>query len=236
MTAADSRALAVLALAWVAYGALHSLLAANSVKRWLALRWPAFVPAYRLVYNGLAIVLLLPLAWLVAGLRGPALWAWSGPAAWLANALAVAALLGVVVTFRHYDGREFLGWRQWVARRSRGQGAIVAGEDQGEVPSLRLSPLHRYVRHPWYCAALVLIWTRDMDAATLVSALAMSAYFVIGLRLEEAKLVVEFGVAYRDYQQRVGGLVPLPWKTLSASEAAAVEAAASAQSRRSSRV
>lgn len=220
------RAMAGLALAWLGYCALHSLLATLAVKRWIALRWPAFNPAYRIVYNGLSVALLLPIAGLIANHRGPSLWAWSGPAAWLANALAVAALIAVVVTFRHYDGSQFVGWRQWAARRTVMPGTLVAGD--GVAESLRLSPLHRYVRHPWYSAALVLIWTRDMDAATLVSALVMSVYFVLGARLEEAKLVVEFGAAYRRYRQRVAGLVPLPWKTLSSAEAAAIEAAANA--------
>ena len=93
---------------------------------------------------------------------------------------------------------------------------------------LRLSPLHRYVRHPWYSAALVWVWTRDMDPARLLSALLISAYLVFGSRLEEAKLIIEFGEAYRRYRARVPGLVPLPWKTISAREAARIEAQARA--------
>ena len=65
---------------------------------------------------------------------------------------------------------------------------------------------------------LVLIWTRDMDVATLVSNVLMTAYFIVGARLEEAKLVTCHGAGYRRYQARVAGLVPLPWKTLSAEE------------------
>ena len=225
-------ALAVLAGAWAGYFALHSALADARVKRWVVQRWPALAALYRHAYNALALVLLLPLAWLIAEQRGPRLWGWDGVAAWLANALAVAALAVVLVTLRHYDGSEFLGLRQWAARRP-GKGTAASGA----LPALRLSPAHRYVRHPWYCAALVLIWTRDMDAATLVSALAMSVYFVVGSRREEGQLVAEFGAAYRHYRRRVSGLVPLPWKTIAAREAADIEAAARAvQSGRSSRV
>ena len=65
-----------------------------------------------------------------------------------------------------------------------------------------------------------------MDPALLVSALMVSAYFVVGARLEEAKLVVEFGAAYRHYMTRVAGLLPLPGRTLSAGEAARIEAMA----------
>lgn len=53
-----------------------------------------------------------------------------------------------------------------------------------------------------------------MNAARLVSALAITAYFVIGSRLEEQKLIARFGEAYRRYRDRVPGLLPRPWRTL----------------------
>ena len=53
----------ILALLWAAYGALHSLLASLEVKRWAFARWPRLGPAYRLLYNGVAVVLLLPILW-----------------------------------------------------------------------------------------------------------------------------------------------------------------------------
>ncbi len=58
-----------------------------------------------------------------------------------------------------------------------------------------------------------------MNAARLVSALAITAYFVIGSRLEEGKLMDRFGEAYRRYRDRVPALVPRPWRVLSREEA-----------------
>lgn len=217
MSAGQGLSLALLALAWLGYGVLHSLLASHALKRWVELHAAAIFPAYRLVYNAVAVLLLVPIAWLVLSHRGPLLWAWTGPAHWLAHALALGAVAALLVSFRYYDGGEFLGSRQW-RERGRHQAQRKA--------CLRLSPLHRYVRHPWYSASLVLIWTRDMDAAMLVSAVMVSAYFVVGARLEEAKLIVEFGAAYRHYMTRVAGLLPLPGRTLSAGEAARIEAMA----------
>ena len=217
MNAGQGLSLALLALAWLGYGVLHSLLASRAVKRWVELNAATLFPAYRLVYNAAAVLLLLPIAYLVLSYRGPFLWAWTGAARWLAHALALGAVAALLVSTRYYDGGEFLGIRQW-RQRDRGHAPRLA--------CLRLSPLHRYVRHPWYCASLVLIWTRDMDAALLVSALMVSAYFVVGARLEETKLIVEFGAAYRYYMTRVAGLVPLPGRTLSAREAACIEAMA----------
>ena len=216
MSTADRHALAILALGWSGYCALHSLLAALRVKDWFARRYPALLPAYRLAYNALAVLLLAPIGWLIAVYPGPPLWAWSGAAAFLADALAWLAACAFVATLRYYDLREFIGLRQWESRRR-------SADDGAEGEALRLSPLHRYVRHPWYSLALVLIWTRDMNAAQLLSAVLVSAYFVIGARLEDARLSIDHGAAYRYYRKRVAALFPLPWKTLSARDAARLE-------------
>ena len=85
---------------------------------------------------------------------------------------------------------------------------------------MALSVLHRFVRHPWYSAALVIIWTRDMDAARLLSAAMMTVYVVVGSRLEERKLVAWHGERYHRCRERVPGLVPLAGRVLTAREAA----------------
>ena len=68
-----------LALGWIAYAALHSLLAALTVKAWVTRRWPGFARYYRLAFNALAVVLILPLAWATYAIPGEWLWRWSGP-------------------------------------------------------------------------------------------------------------------------------------------------------------
>jgi len=47
----------------------------------------------------------------------------------------------------------------------------------------------------------------------------ITPYLMIGSRLEEKKLLVYHGDTYRRYMARVPGLIPLPWKTLTAEEA-----------------
>ena len=200
-----------LALGWAAYGALHSLLASLSVKAWFVRRWPAFAPRYRLAFNLIAIVTLIPIAWATlapSAIGGDWLWRWTGPAAWLANGLALAALAGIAMASTAYDMAAFLGLRP--------------SADMGEGP-FRISPLHRHVRHPWYAFTLLLVWTRDMNPPLLVSALAVTAYFILGARLEEAKLLAIHGEAYRRYRAKVPGFLPLPGKRLTAAEAGALE-------------
>jgi hypothetical protein len=66
------------------------------------------------------------------------------------------------------------------------------------------------------------IWTRDMSETTLLSSVIITLYFLVGSRLEEKKLLVYHGDTYRRYMARVPGLIPLPWKSLTAEEAEAL--------------
>jgi len=215
----SASALVVLGAVWIAYFAVHSVLAALAVKEWVGRRWPSVVPAYRLVFNAVAVLLLAPALGLMYGLHGPWLWAWEGEWALVAGALNALALGGFAWSLRWYDGSEFLGLRQW-RRRERS----VLDQER-----FHLSPLHRYVRHPWYALGLVLVWARDMDAARLVSAVLITAYFVVGSRLEERKLIRYHGAAYARYRERVPALLPLPWRTLSRREAEALARQATAE-------
>ncbi|WP_284155323.1 methyltransferase family protein [Sulfuricystis multivorans] len=201
-----------LALGWLAYGVVHSLLAALTVKTWVTRRWPAVAPYYRLTYNLLALLLVLPLIKATFALDGEPLWRWTGMWIWLANGLALAALVALWFSSGAYDMSEFLGIKPLREKRT----------DAAEHDAFRISPLHRFVRHPWYCLGLVLIWTREMNPPLLVSAIIVTLYLVIGSRLEEKKLEAHYGAVYREYRRRVPGLIPLPWKWLKTEEAKAL--------------
>lgn len=195
-----------LSLAWLVYFGLHSLLASHASKAWVERHWPRLRPGYRLAYNLLATLLLVWPLWLLVRQPGPMLWEWTGIGSWLANGLALLAVAGFLLSSRAYDTLDFLGLRQW---RS---GEVMAG-------GFSLSTWHRYVRHPWYSFGLVILWTRDMSAALLVSALWITGYLVVGSRLEERKLIAELGDVYRRYRERVPALVPLPWRHLTREQA-----------------
>lgn len=202
----------LLAFCWIGYFALHSVLASLAVKRMVATAWPNVMPYYRLTYNIVASLLILPILWLSYRSPGQILWRWQGTVAWLANGLALAAIIGFWISLRSYDMQEFLGLRQL-------KFDVRKVEDQEH---FRLSPFHRYVRHPWYFFGLILIWTRDMSETTLLSSVIMTLYFMVGSHLEEKKLLDYHGDTYRRYMAKVPGLIPLPWKFLTAVDAQAL--------------
>jgi hypothetical protein len=212
MTEPSWQDIVLLSFCWIGYFALHSALASLAVKHRVSAAWPNLMPYYRLTFNVLASLLILPILWLTYRDPGPMLWRLQGVSAWLANGLALTALIGFWLSLKSYDMQEFLGFRQLRLQ-------VRKVEDQEH---FHLSPLHRFVRHPWYFFSLVLIWTRDISATTLLSGVFITLYFVIGSRLEERKLLTYHGDIYRRYMTRVPGLIPLPWKSLTEKEARAL--------------
>lgn len=202
-----------LIVAWLGYFIVHSVLASLRIKTWVARHWPPLMPWYRLFFNTIAIVLLVIPLYLTWAIGGETVFAWKGIWWWIGNGLAIAALAGFLYSLRHYDSSEFLGLRQL----REGERRV---EDQER---FCVSPLHRHVRHPWYFLGLIMIWTRDMTAAMLVSSVMMTLYFIVGSWLEERKLLAYYGEAYREYRQRVPGLLPLPWRRLNREQAQKLE-------------
>lgn len=194
---------------FLSYFILHSFTASIAMKHWIAQRWPNVMPWYRLAFNGLAIVLTIPLLVVMFLFPGETLWQWQGIGFYLTSALAMLAVVAFIYSLQHYDLSEFWGTRQL-------KEGIHSVNDQ---ESFHISPFHRYVRHPWYFFALVIIWTRDVSTVQLLVYSLVTAYFVLGSKLEERKLIAYHGEVYRKYQQKVAGVFPLPWKTLSAKQA-----------------
>lgn len=187
---------------WIGYFTLHSYLASSECKTRVAQRWPRWHARYRLVYNGIALFLLVPVLALVHAVPGPVLWDRPVIIDWIGNGLAIAALV--------------LAWRSRSAYDMR---ALIGLDDAPRRESFGISWLHRYVRHPWYACGLVILWTRPLDVAMVITAAVATAYLIIGSHLEEAKLLAAYGDAYARYRDRVPGLWPMPGRTLSDAEA-----------------
>ncbi len=203
----------VLGLYWLAYCGLHSWLASLRCKAWCAARWPGAMRYYRLAFNLSSVLLLIPVLLLLAVASGPKLWQWSGVLGWLMNGLALAALVAFALSLRDYDLSQFSGSAQLRQQQL----------DPEQQARFQLGWWHRRVRHPWYFFALVILWSRELDAAQLLTGLLLTLYLVLGSRLEERKLKLQFGEPYRTYCRLVPGLVPRPWRSLSAAQAHELE-------------
>ena len=198
----------LLSMAWLGFYALHSWFASHHFKRQFAHGFPALFPRYRLLYNlASALLLLIPLV-LTFFHPWAELWSWQGMTSWLMNGFGLIAIAGFLVSMRYYDGAAFLGLRP------NADGHIGSVDE----PFI-LSPLHRFVRHPWYFFGLLLIWSRDMNMGWFITCVWATLYMLAGSRLEEKKLIIEYGKTYSRYRDKVPGLIPRPWRYLNKEQA-----------------
>lgn len=183
------------------YGVLHSLLASNMAKRWVRSRLGTRVDAwYRLAYNALAVLSLLPVLALVSFLPDRRLY--TIPFPWLVFTLAMQGLAVMIVAIGLWQTGvwSFLGLAQ------------VIRPQQAQAPRLVDWGLYRWVRHPLYTAGLIFIWlTPVMTLNLLALNLGLSLYLVVGALIEERKLQAEFGQAYVEYRQRTPMFLPRLW-------------------------
>jgi protein-S-isoprenylcysteine O-methyltransferase Ste14 len=190
--------LLIILAAIAAYGLLHSWLASLQAKS-LARRGlgRAADRFYRLAYNLIAVISLLPVLILPAVLPDQTLY--TIPLPWTLLTLAVQGMAALALLFGLLQTGvwSFIGVKQ-----------LLATPDK-QPPELVVSGLYRWVRHPLYTAGLVFIWlTPVMTWNVLVLNLGLSAYLIIGAYFEERKLAIEFGEAYRSYQQRTPMFLP----------------------------
>ena len=180
---------------WGSFGFGHSLLAGATKGRGLG---AVFGRGHRLFYNMLAVLHLA----LVYGVgrfvlaAGDEAWPIAWPVRVAMLALAIGGLVVLFGAIASYPRSTFLGTAQWSGK----------GEDK-DVP-LHRDGLNRYVRHPLYFGALMLLWSGATSQFGFATALWGSLYLVIGSRKEEARLVQIYGSAYVTYIRRVPGLVP----------------------------
>jgi methanethiol S-methyltransferase len=186
----------------------HSVMARQGFKRW----WTRIVPASveRSTYVLFASFALLLLYWQWQPIPTP-VWTVNDPVA--AGAVDAIFWLGWVVlvasTFflSHF---ELFGLSQVFMR--------LFGKQPSEA-TFRTPMLYRYVRHPIYLGILLAVWaTPAMTVGHLLYSLGITAYILIGIRLEEHDLVQQFGDRYRRYRQHAAMLVPLPGRRVVASE------------------
>lgn len=205
----ETSSLIILAVLWCIYFAIHSMFASLRFKHWIVKRYPRIAPWYRLAFNAIATVLLLPPLSTMWLLHSEPLWRWHGNWSLLAYLMMLTSVAGLFSSSNYYDMEDFLGIRQFRDRSSE-----VDGHER-----FIISPFHRYIRHPWYFFGLLLIWSQDMDPARLTSATLLTVYLYLGSMLEERKLIVMYGSRYVEYRNKVPGLIPRPWRFLSRQEA-----------------
>lgn len=178
-------------LGGLAFAALHSGFATQRAKAWAHARGITS-QRYRLIYSLLSLV--LAAAWLleVAALPDQPLYRISGPWRWLLHGLQLAGLYAFWLSLKPIDTAAFLGLRPF----------------PHDVEPFIEQGIYRRVRHPMYAGIMLMLFAWPAQSFNSLNLFAcISAYFAIGARFEERRLLAAHP-GYADYRRRVPAFVP----------------------------
>ena len=127
-------------------------MASLGLKQWVADNYSHLMPTYRLTFNIVSTVLIIPILLLSFMWSGEPLWRWSPAVFWVLQGVTLATIVAFYFSLRYYDMDEFMGTKQWAERNTK-------VEDQEQ---FKIGEFHRFVRHPWYTMGIILIWCREL--------------------------------------------------------------------------
>lgn len=189
----------ILSILWIVYGVFHSLTATESFKNLLKSVLGRFSIYYRLIYNTLAVILILPIIKFQLDSPTELLLEKS-----IMNQILGGLMMGSGIflgfsALKQYDLSEFLGTDVLKDPTKKKQVLLINDE------------LSSIVRHPLYLGILIFLWGAFGFFGTslhLVTAISLTFYIRIGIHFEEKRLVKEFGKQYEKYQKEVPMLIP----------------------------
>ena len=178
------------------WGVIHSLLASTSSKNFLRTSLGnGFMRFYRLLYNFLAVISIVPVLYLMVSLPEKTLYRVPAPWSYLMFAGQGLSFLFLLMAALQTDLLSFAGFRQLLAEEKAGN--IVTGG------------LYRSVRHPLYTFSLSSLWlSPSMSMNSCIVFAGLTIYVLIGIYFEERKLLREFGQAYAQYKSVTPMLIP----------------------------
>ena len=186
-----------LIISWAIYFVLHSVLALTSVKN--LFYGAGMTPRiYRLSYNILAVVLLIPILIVSSLTQTKYLFEPSTLFRFIGLVLATWGFIIARIAFRSYDTKAFLGLGDLDAESRLSTGGML-----------------KHVRHPLYSGSILIVlgyFLFDPKVSTLISISMIIIYIIIGIQLEERKLIRSFGQAYLDYKRKTPMLIPRLWR------------------------
>ena len=190
---------------WIIWCSFHSFLASHAAGDYFKCRMGSGFVFYRLFYNLTALITFIPLVLYTHSLKGDVLFRWEGFLVYVQIFLGLISLFLLIAGLLKYDALQFAGLRQVLSGKS-----YSSISESGEIVSTGILGV---IRHPWYLCGIIFIWIcyRNLYLSTLLVNLLLTIYFYLGTRLEERRLIREYGESYRDYMKKVSMLIPIKW-------------------------
>jgi protein-S-isoprenylcysteine O-methyltransferase Ste14 len=194
------RAMLVASL-WIGYCALHSYLISVGFTNLMTRLLMGYYAFYRLFYILVSLVLLIPLINFTNQSDTRIIITYWYPLSIVRYVIIGGALLMFFwAFFINYDSLSFFGIRQIMNFGKR--------NDTTPPEGIKRNGLLGIIRHPMYFALILYLWCQTFRITDIVVNSVLTIYIVIGTKLEENKLVLEYGDAYIRYQHEVPMLIP----------------------------
>lgn len=187
----------VLGLFWVIYCVLHSLLASPFIKLEVKKLMRSGFYMYRFFYTLFAFITLIGIIYYGVHIHTTTVF---GPSLIVRIAGILIGVLGLILML--------VCIKKYFVSLS-GIKSLIIEEYSNE---LIISGVHKYVRHPLYTGTFAFLWGLFLVYPywnLFVSNIIITVYTLMAIKLEEEKLVKEFGEQYRVYRQKVPKLFPL---------------------------
>ena len=192
----------VLAVFWIVYCALHSVLADSGIKKTMSRLMGNRFRYYRIFYTLFALAGLVGIIWYLIRMESPLLFEIKG---WVIVAGIMFSFSGLVLML--------VCIRKYFFSLSGLKSLFYEGPSQ----QLIISGVHKYVRHPLYLGTFAFIWGLLLllpYLSFLITNIVITVYTLVGIRLEESKLLEEYGESYAHYRRHVRQLLPFPKKSI----------------------
>jgi protein-S-isoprenylcysteine O-methyltransferase Ste14 len=185
----------ILATLWMIYCVLHSVLASEWLKKKLRQKMKDY-KWYRLWYTLFAFVFLALIIYYQIKISAIELFKSNNLIFIAGITISSTGLILMLVCIRKYF-MSLSGLRSLIIENFSNE--------------LQVTGIHKYVRHPLYLGTFMFIWGLFLLLPFLslfVANVIITIYTLIGIELEEQKLITEFGESYRQYQKTVPKLIP----------------------------
>ncbi|KLU67907.1 NnrU protein [Desulfosporosinus acididurans] len=188
----------IVIMMWVGFAFIHSLLIDFRFSAWTGRLLGRYYAFYRIFYNLLSILLFMTFQKYTKSLDKKFVIKFVPPWTILQYGLIIFSCLIILWAFLSYDPLEFIGIRQ-----------IKEIREKNTLPkTITDKGLLGIVRHPMYLATIVLMWSLNSTRIDIMVHTILTGYILIGIRLEEKKLVKQFGLSYMIYQKKIPALIP----------------------------
>jgi protein-S-isoprenylcysteine O-methyltransferase Ste14 len=184
-----------LIIGWTVYFFIHSLLASNRVKRFAEQNIPTIFTYYRIIFNLIAVAGLLIMVNITLSDR-KLLFDINSAIKIISFILFFSGLTVLGIASKTFDLKEFIGLKK---HQLNAQNKLVT------------KGIYKYVRHPLYTGTILVTVGCFLYLPTLsvmVFLVLTFIYIEIGSRLEEQKLIEEFGNDYIEYCKTVKRYFP----------------------------